>query len=88
MFMIKYPNWSNCYNCDGLVFSSNQQDFYQSPPEKKVSCVSCVEYEECPYDHNLYSTSYNEEADKRYLGKDGDLFGIKYEQYNKNSVRR
>lgn len=31
----------------------------------------------CPYDHSCFSTSYNEENDKRYLEKRYDLFGVK-----------
>ena len=52
-------------------------------PKKKAYRVSCAEDEECPYNYNLYLTSYNEETDKRYLGKDRDLFGVKCEQCNK-----
>ena len=33
--------------------------------------------EKCPCDHSFYSTSYNEEKDKRYLEKRYDLFGVK-----------
>lgn len=39
--------------------------------------MDCSVNEECPYDHSCFSTSYNEEKDKRYLDKKFDSFGVK-----------
>ena len=43
--------------------------------------------EKCPYDHFCYSTSYNEEKDKRYLEKRYDLFGVKCQGCKKSFTR-
>ena len=51
----------------------------QSPKNKTVKSRN----KQCPYDHKCYSTSYKEETDRRYLGSDFDLFGVKCQGCNK-----
>ena len=51
-------------------------------PRKTKSVV-----EKCPYDHSFYSTSYNEEKDKRYLDKKYDLFGVKCQGCEKSFTK-
>ena len=48
-------------------------------PKKAVAIESTAEsvVEKFPYNHTCFSTSYNEEKDKRYLDKRFDLFGVK-----------
>ena len=55
---------------------------------KKLTRASCKEVIICPHDNNLFSTSYNEEADTRYLKKNKDLFGIKFEQCDRKSCQK
>ena len=45
----------------------------QAPKRKSVR----PKKKACPFDHSLYTTSYCEETDKRYVGQDYDLMNVK-----------
>ena len=51
----------------------------QSPKNKTVKSGK----KQCPYDHKCYSTSFKEEPDRRYLGSEFDIFGVKCQACNK-----
>ena len=71
--MVKQKQMKNKQKLEDLGLVKNNL----TPKRRNYQRKNKSPSEECPYDHNCFSTSYMEEKDKRYLDKKFDLFGVK-----------